>query len=112
MLLASVAFAFQFGETYSEGQVNGLILEWVSRFGAELGIDHVTLRRYLVDEGILNRDEFGSAYRLATSSPFFTYDPSIRDLDLDELVALASQERAARKHAFLMAERSRKQNGM
>jgi len=110
MLLTSVVFAFEFDQTYTEGQVNELIQEWVSRFGGDLGIDHVTLRRYLVDEGMLIRDEFGSSYRLAASSRFFSYDPSIRDLDLAELVARAEEEREARKRAFLATEGKPKQN--
>jgi len=101
MLLTSVAFAFEFDRIYSEKQVNGLILGWISRFGEELGVDYVTLRRYLVDEGILRRDEFGTSYELAQSSPYFTYDLSIRDLDLAEIVAQADEERVARKRAFL-----------
>jgi len=101
MLLTSVVFTFEFDQAYSESEVNALILDWISRLGNELGVDHVTLRRYLVDEGILLRDEFGTTYQLASASPFFTYEPSIRELNLEELVAQASEERAARKRAFL-----------
>jgi hypothetical protein len=108
MLLSSVVFDFEFGRDYSEFHVNELILAWVSRFGDELGIDHVTLRRYLVDEGLLARDEFGSTYRLADTSPHFSYDLSIRDIDLEALVARASEKREARKRAFLAANEERK----
>lgn len=100
MLLASVTFSFESGRVYSESQVNRLIGEWVSRFGTELDVDHVTLRRYLVDEGLLLRDEAGSSYRLAAASPFFSYDVAIRDLDLDRLVSDALEAREARKRAY------------
>ena len=111
MLLTSVVFTFEFDRTYSERQVNELIAEWVSRFGTDLGIDHVTLRRYLVDEGLLVRDEFGSTYQLAAASPFFSYDPSIRELDLEALIVEAGAERAARKRAHLAAEGEGEQKG-
>jgi len=101
MLLLSVSLAFEFDQIYSEKQVNGLIRGWISRFGEALGVDYVTLRRYLVDEGILQRDEFGTSYQLTQSSPYFTYDPAICDLDLEGIVAQADEERAARKRAFL-----------
>ncbi len=101
MLLTSVVFAFEHDKIYSEQQVNALIQIWISQFGTSLTIDHVTLRRYLVDEGILIRDQFGTRYQLADMSPFFSYDPSIRDLDLEELIAQALEDRGARKRAYL-----------
>jgi hypothetical protein len=110
MLLTSVVFDFEFDRIYSEKQVNELIWDWVSRFGADLGVDHVTLRRYLVDEGLLVRDEFGTTYQLATASPFFSYDLSIRDLDLEALIARANEERAARKRTHLAADGSREED--
>lgn len=101
MLLTSVVFTFDFGEKYTERQVNELIQEWISRFGTDLSVDHVTLRRYLVDEGVLLRDESGCNYRLRSENPFFSYDPAIRELDLELLINLAHEERAARKRAHL-----------
>lgn len=101
MLLLSVVLALEPGECYSEAEVNLCIQEWISRFGTDLFVDHVTLRRYLVDEGILLRDEFGSSYELSSGSPFFSYDPSIREIDLDGLIVRAREERVARKRAHL-----------
>ena len=99
MLLASVVFSFEFEQVYSEREVNDLIRGWVSRFGHDLPVDHVTLRRYLVDEGVLDRDGSGSRYQLSNESPFFSYDRSIRDLDLEDLIAQALEARAARKRS-------------
>ena len=105
MLLISVTLTFEPGRIYSEPRVNEHIREWVSRFGSDLSVDHVTLRRYLIDEGILIRDEFGSSYQLNDETPFFSFDPSIRNLDLEGLVAQAQKARAARKRAFLAARK-------
>lgn len=54
-VLRHIASFFQVGETYSEAEVN----EQLKRFSAE---EYVTIRRYLVDYGYLNRKEDGSVY--------------------------------------------------
>ncbi len=59
-VLAWLATPFQPGVAYSESQVNDLLR------GHE--IDHVTLRRYLVDYGFLARQS--GIYRLAAELPF------------------------------------------
>ena len=47
----------------AESQVNAALREFLTRGGAFLRIDHVELRRWLVDEGWLSRDGFGREYR-------------------------------------------------
>jgi hypothetical protein len=47
---------------YSEGEVNDVLQQWRLDIGACLDIDHVTLRRYLIDEMYLLRESNGSAY--------------------------------------------------
>lgn len=53
-VLAVVADSFEAGVTYSEAKVNALCGEWLD--------DWVTLRRALVDEELLRRDESGTRY--------------------------------------------------
>lgn len=107
MLLLSTTLDLDADESYSESQINGNLRRWISRFGADLTIDHVTLRRYLVDELILRRDQFGTSYSLASENPHFSFDPSIRELDLDKLVAQSRKDRAARKNAYLSTRRQK-----
>ena len=103
MLLLSTVLDLSSATTYSESQINEELRRWISRFGTNLTIDHVTLRRYLVDEAILQRDQFGSSYSLSPRFAFFSFDDSIRELDLDKLVAQSQEDRAARKRAYLAA---------
>ncbi|MGX7829557.1 DUF2087 domain-containing protein [Actinokineospora sp. 24-640] len=56
-VLAVVADAFTPGEVYSEARANALCGEWFD--------DWVTLRRALVDEDLLRRDQAGNAYQRA-----------------------------------------------
>ncbi len=53
-VLAVVADSFEAGATYSEAKVNAICGQWFD--------DWVTLRRALVDEELLRRDESGTRY--------------------------------------------------
>jgi len=57
LLLEHVAQSFEPGRDYPEREVNAVLRAWTEGGG----IDHVSLRRYLVDEGLLSRD--GNTYR-------------------------------------------------
>jgi hypothetical protein len=54
-LLRHLAERFVVGETYTEPAVNAVL--------QEVHDDHVALRRYLVDAGLLARTDDGAAYR-------------------------------------------------
>ncbi len=62
ILLISAAIAFDLGREYTETEVNALLEQWASEFGSGCGLDRVTMRRLLVDEGYLRRDPFGTKY--------------------------------------------------
>ena len=51
--------------TYDESEINNILQLWLSAVGVQIGSDHVTLRRELVDAGYLVRDADGRSYRLA-----------------------------------------------
>jgi hypothetical protein len=55
--LRDVAERFEPGRDYSEPEVNTTL--------REVNDDHVALRRYMVDAGLLVRDDAGTAYRRA-----------------------------------------------
>jgi hypothetical protein len=52
VVLRHLAAAFEPGERYSEAQVNEILLGFTD--GGET--DHVAVRRYLVDSGLLSRE--------------------------------------------------------
>jgi len=54
-VLEHVVQSFEPGRTYPEAEVNAILRAWTE--GGES--DHVTLRRYLVDAGLLSRDGNG-----------------------------------------------------
>ena len=101
ILLLSSVLGLESGRAYSEGELNAELQRWILSFGGKFGLDHVTLRRYLIDEKYVRRDPAGRAYQLDRAGPRFTYDPEVRSLDLQLLVAEARQERARRKQEHM-----------
>jgi len=57
VLLTHVVQSFEPGRDYPEPEVNAVLRAWAEGGGT----DHIALRRYLVDEGLLARE--GSVYR-------------------------------------------------
>jgi hypothetical protein len=69
LMLAVAARAFAAGRSYAEGQVNDILRDWLAHEGSMLSVDHVELRRWLVDCRVLARDDYGRAYALGAPSP-------------------------------------------
>ena len=101
ILFISAILKLEPGRPYSEKEINEELQVWIIRFGRNFGLDHVTLRRYLVDEKYLARDAAGGTYQLATEGLPYTFDVSIRELDLEKLVAEARQARELKKQQYL-----------
>ena len=101
ILLISSILRLEPGRQYLEKEINEELQIWIIRFGRSFGLDHVTLRRYLVDEKYLVRDSAGGTYALATEGLPYTFDQSIRELDLEKLVSEAKQARELKKQQYL-----------
>lgn len=101
VLLFSATIALDPRQSYSEKDLNALLQAWSEEFGGHFGLDHVTLRRYLVDAGYLLRDDSGAAYTLGESVGSFTFDESIRQLHLKELIAAERERREMRKRQYM-----------
>jgi hypothetical protein len=99
ILLISAILRLDLDRTYSEAEINAELQRWVLEFGQNLPLGHIELRRFLVDGGYLARDKAGSSYKVQSDSGTFSFDPSLRRLDLVELVDGARAEREARKRA-------------
>jgi hypothetical protein len=62
LLIELAALKLDPAATYRETEVNAVLRDWLATFCAPFGIDHVTLRRELVDRRFLSRDTAGSSY--------------------------------------------------
>src|ERR1700694_2352449 len=63
LLLQLAASRFEPERVYRESEVNEELKRWLQTFCAPSGIDHVTIRRLLVDSRLLTRDKARSLYR-------------------------------------------------
>ena len=104
-MLEAEGCAFQEGEALNERAVNDRLKGFLEGAGAMLAVDHVELRRWLVDNGVLARDGFGRCYTRGTPRPEIA--APLRELAGHDLAALVTaertrdaQRRAARKEAW------------
>jgi len=102
--LTAVSVCLPSSVKLSEKQVNSLLQEWLANTGSMLRIDHVELRRSLIDYGFWQRDPFGREYwrsEEAPDSPLTTYLRAFSEIDPAQLLAKhrseLSAERAKRK---------------
>ena len=108
LLLLSLRRGFAAAREYTEREVNELIANWLASTGGMLDVDHVELRRWLVDMSVLSRDAYGRAYSVAPVPAHLSrLDTVIASLDFAREFADAnareSQKRAARKAAWQQA---------
>jgi hypothetical protein len=91
LLLRMAARRFEPRRNYSEAEVNDVLRAWLQAFSAPFGIDHVTLRRRLVDTRLLMRDTAGASYWVMKRGD------AAFDIDPARVLAEIREQRAARK---------------
>jgi hypothetical protein len=83
VVMAAAAQAFASGQQYTEADVNAQLKAFLEGAGAMLATDHVELRRWLVDCGLVDRDGFGRRYvRAAAPEAFAAAAEGLREVDL------------------------------
>jgi hypothetical protein len=100
LVLAAAGCAFDGATRMSEPEVNDRLVAWLRGTGAMLAADHVELRRWLVDNGVLARDGYGRVYTRATPRPAIA----------DAMAALAGQDLASIVRNARAAERLRRES--
>jgi hypothetical protein len=105
ILMKSVTLELDEKRTYSEREVNEQLKAWKREIAPALDVDHVTLRRWLVDYGHLERTRDGKQYRVGFPPKAVVFDVEIFDVDLRATVA-AYLEEQARLAAEKKAKRS------
>lgn len=95
--LALVASSLDSQAEYSEAELNRALADWMLGLSDPIHFDHVTIRRYLVDLGMLLRDADGSRYR--TNQPVISrlIEVDARQVNPFQLFEDVRQERAMRR---------------
>lgn len=98
ILYRSIIQRLDHARKYSETELNEALQHWLLDIGACLDIDHVTLRRYLIDERYLSRDANGNAYEVnPKGTAFVEFEPSIAAIDTFMVIQAAKDRVAERK---------------
>jgi hypothetical protein len=110
VLMQSIVMSLDSSRVYSERQINGALQTWNRDVAPAIEIDHVTLRRLLVDRGRLERTPDGASYRVGFPPASVAFELQIYDLDLRATVAayreyLKKRPRRAPKPAAPARER-------
>lgn len=108
VLFQSIVLTLDSARSYSEREINEALLAWNRDVAPAIDIDHVTLRRTLVDYGRLERTADGRAYRVGFPPKAMAFDLRIWDVDLPGTIA-AYKEWAADKRRAGRAEASARQ---
>jgi hypothetical protein len=98
ILLKSIVMRMDSARVYSEPEVNELLQAWNRDVAPAIDTDHATLRRHLVDHGLLERTADGSSYRLGFPAHPTAFDLEIDDIDVRATIA-AYLDRTKRKAA-------------
>jgi len=97
ILFKSIKATLETNREYSETELNEGIEHWLATVGIGIVIDHVSLRRHLVDEGYVVRDRAGTTYRVARSRHEDLFEGAIDRLDQAKIIADALDRREARR---------------
>jgi hypothetical protein len=99
--LKALSLSFETGRLYTEREVNRLIEIWLNRVGQSIEVDHVTLRRTLVDEAYLARTADGEAYQLGRVSDVrFFFSEEVTTINTEAVIAEAIREIAKRRELY------------
>jgi len=101
ILLGSIALLLKPQKKYSEKSINETITEWIEKMANESYLDHVTLRRYLIDFGLIERDPAGHQYYVSESKLSNLFEDSIRTIDPFALVKNFREEREAQREKWI-----------
>ena len=109
LVLAAAGCGIAPGETLSEPEVNARLKSFLDGGGTMLAVDHVELRRWLVDNGVLARDGYGRAYtRGAPRAEIAVAMEELAGADLRTIVDEArirdASQRAERKRTWQAAQ--------
>ena len=100
LVMAAAGCAFGAAEACSERDVNERLRAWLEGPGTMLATDHVELRRWLVDNGVLSRDGYGRVYtRGAPRQEIADAMAFLAGHDVAAVIDNARSEDAARREA-------------
>lgn len=99
LFLALAASVLDPRAVYTETEINELLKDWMQEFTCPINLDHVTIRRYLVDHRFVLREESGHDYRTNQAVINAVIEPEARSVEPQGIFRSVQQERQQRKRA-------------
>ncbi|MBT3240191.1 MAG: DUF2087 domain-containing protein [Chloroflexi bacterium] len=107
VLFKSVTLLFDSSGSYSQKEVDEKLQYWLLAISQFKKIDHVSLRRYLIDATYLERSSDGTAYTIPLNGQRqVKFEGSINDLDIERVLSDSKEEIDKKKQAFLSTNKS------
>ncbi len=97
VLMALALVALDSERSYDESDINAHLSAWLEDIASEVDLDHVTLRRFLVDAGFLRRASDGVIYRVEAERIDRVLSPEAKAVDPKAIhaeILFAREERA------------------
>jgi hypothetical protein len=101
ILFKSITLMLETKRDYTEDELNECLVKWLSQMGRTIEIDHVSLRRYLVDAGHLTRDKAGRSYRVDPEQTVGLFEAGIDEINPVAVVEEAYRDAEDRKRKYL-----------
>lgn len=101
ILFKSVTLMLESHRTYTETEVNESLTQWLTLVGQAIELDHVSLRRDLVDAGYLKRDLAGRSYRVDPEQTSRLFEIGVEDIDPVAVLEDSVRKTEARKREYL-----------
>ena len=102
ILLKSAVLMLDRSGSFTEQEINVKLGAWVRNVSQIKELDHVSLRRQLVDTGYLKRDPDGSRYWVAVPGPEpDLFEEAVDGLDIPAVIEALREEIARRKKEHL-----------
>jgi hypothetical protein len=87
ILMQSVVMQLDSERSYNEKEINGQLVAWSRDVAPSIDVEHVTLRRLLVDYQRLERTADGASYRVGFPARTVAFELGVFDLDQRATVA-------------------------
>jgi hypothetical protein len=102
ILLKSVTLTLDPAKQYSESDINDRLIFWLTDIAPSVRLDHVSLRRWLVDEAYLGRDPSGRSYRVRPAGPDDAmFEREVEDVEVYETIGLTRKRLQEKKRERL-----------
>ena len=87
ILTKSIVMLLDSSRTYTEPEINELLMSWNREIAPAIETDHAMLRRHLVDYGHLERTADGGSYRMGFPPSPVAFEFEIDGIDQRSMIA-------------------------